>query len=405
MNDGPEGQAPTERTTTDDAANGATAPDDASDLTASGDADGTGGADEAAGGSGPDALLRELSGGGPAVPAEAGADDLDLRRLLQDAVQEIEPRDGTLEHLRRAVPARRARKRQALVGMAAAALFVGTAVPALLHVSGAVGPGANPSVAGHGTQAQGGASQGLDPDSGQGSSGGTSGQAQKPGEGDRPTETDGAGDGGTGSGGTADPSATADAGSAVCTADQLAVATAGADAPDSVGVVYGTFRFTNSSTAACSVSGPGTVGAVPGGAADAAKISTARHVSGDAATGLPDPSLELTSLLLQPGSSYEVKFAWVPSETCPTTGDNSGGTTGGGDPTPDPTPTDGAGTAEGTSTGTDSGTAAQLLPAEGTLDGTVTVVNTAEAGGPTAQATVSGACAGTVLWTGVLAGA
>ncbi|MFE0673191.1 hypothetical protein [Streptomyces sp. NPDC058867] len=334
---------------------------------------------------------------------ETAPDELDLRALLHDAVQEIEPRDGTLEHLRRAVPARRARKRQALVGMAAAALFVGTAVPALLHVSGAVGPGANPSVAGHGTEAQGGASQGIDPDAGQGSSGGSSGQAQKPGQGDQPKETEGSGDGATGSGGSTDPSATTAADAAVCTADQLAVAAAGADAPDSVGTVYGTFRFTNSSTAACSVSGPGTLGAVPGGAADATKISTARHIAGDAATALPDPSLELTSLLLQPGSSYEVKFAWVPSETCPTTGDNSGGTTGGGDPTPAPTPTDGSSTAEGTTTGTDTGTSAQLL-AEGTLDGSVTVTNTAEAGGPAAQTTISG-CAGTVYWTGVLAGA
>ncbi|MCZ9347385.1 hypothetical protein NGM37_57770, partial [Streptomyces sp. TRM76130] len=60
-----------------------------------------------------------------------------MRRLLHRAVEEVEPREGALEQLRRAVPARRARKRQAAVGMAAAALLIGTAVPALLHVSDA----------------------------------------------------------------------------------------------------------------------------------------------------------------------------------------------------------------------------------------------------------------------------
>ena len=75
---------------------------------------------------------------GPDGPG-LGSDELALRRLLHQAVQEIEPVDGTLEHLRRAVPARRARKRQAVVGMAAAALFIGTAVPALVHVSNSSG--------------------------------------------------------------------------------------------------------------------------------------------------------------------------------------------------------------------------------------------------------------------------
>ncbi|WP_336298817.1 hypothetical protein [Streptomyces cinnabarinus] len=344
-------------------------------------------------------------GAGVAAAAGLGMEELDLRQLLRDAVQEIEPRDGTLEHLRRAVPARRARKRQALVGMAAAALFVGTAVPALVHVSNTTGPGANPSVAGHGTQAQGGASQGVDPDNGESSSGGSSGTTEDQGPENEQQENDGKDNGGgNGSGGSADPAATADTGAAVCTAEQLAVAAAGADAPDAVGAVYGTFRFTNSSLTACTVTNPGSLNLVPGGAADATKLSTARHISGDPAASLPDPSVELTSLLLQPGSAYEVKFAWVPSETCPTTGENSGGTTG-GEPSPDPTPSDSTGTTGGTSTGADAGTSTQLLTADGTVDGTVTVTNTAEPGAPTAQTTISGACAGTVYWTGVLAGA
>ncbi|MDV9193752.1 hypothetical protein R6L23_37025, partial [Streptomyces sp. SR27] len=39
-----------------------------------------------------------------------GDDELALRRLFQGAVSGLEPSKGSLEHLRRAVPARRARK-------------------------------------------------------------------------------------------------------------------------------------------------------------------------------------------------------------------------------------------------------------------------------------------------------
>ena len=49
-------------------------------------------------------------------PDGLDSDELALRRMLHHAVQQMEPRDGTLDHLRRAVPARRARKRQATVG-------------------------------------------------------------------------------------------------------------------------------------------------------------------------------------------------------------------------------------------------------------------------------------------------
>ncbi|CAM5418148.1 hypothetical protein STANM309S_03678 [Streptomyces tanashiensis] len=86
-----------------------------------------------------------------------GDDELALRRLFQDAVGGMEPSLGSLEHLRRAVPARRARKRQAIVGAAAAAVLIGTAVPAFVHVAASGGlSAANPVNAGHGEQAQGG---------------------------------------------------------------------------------------------------------------------------------------------------------------------------------------------------------------------------------------------------------
>ncbi|WP_371670086.1 hypothetical protein OG985_22075 [Streptomyces sp. NBC_00289] len=333
-------------------------------------------------------------------PEGLDSDELVLRRMLHRAVLEVEPRDGTLDHLRRAVPARRARKRQALVGMAAAALFVGTAVPALLHVSNSTGADVDPSVAGQASQAQGGAGQGKDPDGGESSAGSSSDKAQDKTDTGKKDQDKGKGTGtGTGSSSGSGTPATAAASTPACTSLQLGSATASSDVPDAAGTVYGTFRVLNVSTTACTVTGPGTLGTSPQGAADATKISAVRHVSGDVAAGLPDPSLEVSSLLLQPGSAYEVKFAWVPSETCPADTGDSGGETGA---SPDPTPTDDTGASGGTTTGTDSGVSSQLFTADGTVDGSVTVTNTADGGGPTASTTVSDACAGTVYWTGVL---
>ena len=339
-------------------------------------------------------------------PEGFDSDELALRRMLQQAVQEIEPRDGTLDHLRRAVPARRARKRQALVGMAAACLFVGTAVPALVHVSNSTDTSVNSSNAGHGEQAQGGAGQGKETEGGESTSGGSAGKTEDKGKGSEKDEDKGTGTGpGSGSSGSGDSSATSPVGVAACTADQLG-GSGTTEVPDSSGAVYGTFSFSNISTADCSVSGPGTIGLAPGGAADGAKITDLRHVAGDPAAALPDPSVELTSLVLKPGGSYQVRFAWVPSEACPTTNDPTGGSTGGpDDPTPTPTQTENnSGTTDGTSTGGDTGTSTQLMTEDTTADGTVTVINTSAAG-TTATVMVSNACAGVVYWTGVLAGA
>ncbi|MGW2716265.1 hypothetical protein [Streptomyces sp. NPDC001492] len=332
------------------------------------------------------------------------SDELALRRMLHQAVQTVEPRDGTLDHLRRAVPARRARKRQAMVGMAAAALFLGTAVPALVHVSHSTGSDVNPSVAGQASQAQGGASQGKNADGSEGTAGGSSGKSQGKGKGDSKGDGKGRSSGtGTAGAGT-DPSTSSAVGAPVCTSDQLGSPTESVAAPDAGGVVYGTFRVVNISTSACTVGGVGTVNVLAQGAADGTKISEARHAAGDAAPGLPDPSTEITGLQLQPGAAYELKFAWVPSATCPTTGGPSGGTTDGG-PTASPSPTEDAGSSSGTtSTGTDSGVTTQMMRADGTADGSVIVSHTTAAGSPTVSATVSNACAGTVIYTGVLAG-
>ncbi|MET7567677.1 DUF4232 domain-containing protein [Streptomyces sp. NPDC005492] len=335
----------------------------------------------------------------PESPQGFDADELALRRLLHQAVQEVEPRDGALDHLRKAVPARRARKRQAVVGMAAAALFFGTAIPALVHVSNSTGSNPDPSIAGNSSQAQGGTSQGKNPDGGSSTSGGSSGQAsQNPG---------GHKNGGTGKapgGGTvsANPSASTGTTASVCTAEQLGASSSTVDAPDTGGTVYGTFSVTNTSGTSCTVGGAGTVGFTPQGAADSTKINVAVHSSGDAASGLPDPSTEVSQLVLAPGAAYQIKFAWVPSETCPTSGTTTGGTTTGGT-TASPSPSEDTSTSSGSTTG-DTGTSTQLVREDGTLDGSVQISHTAEAGSPTVTAVVSNACAGTIYRTGVLSG-
>ncbi|MGW1007291.1 hypothetical protein [Streptomyces sp. NPDC002520] len=337
-------------------------------------------------------------------PDGLAPDEQALRRLLHTAVDDIEPRTGTLDHLRRAVPARRARKRQAAVGMAAAALFVGTAIPALVHVSNAGGSDPNTAMAGQSSQSEGGNGQSKHPDGGSSGIGGshsqTPGPGQETGKPDNPGKPDGSGTGSTSAG----PAATATAGILACTSAQLG-ATGTAAAPDTAGAVYGTFRVTNVSGTPCTVTGGVSVSATAQGAADQAKLAVAGHVAGDAATGLPDPALAVSSLVLQPGAAYEEKFAFVPSETCPTTGGSSTGGSSGGGPSPDPSPSQNVSTGGGsTAPGTSSGATTQLATEEGTADGSVVVTYTGETGAPSATALVPNACAGTVYYTGVLAG-
>ncbi|MFF5975265.1 hypothetical protein ACFY7C_27540 [Streptomyces sp. NPDC012769] len=347
----------------------------------------------------------DLSGRGMVneAPENGTPDELALRRLLQGAVAGLEPTEGALDHLRRAVPARRARKRQAVVGMAAAIVLVGTAVPALVHVASSGGISADQPVnAGHGEQAQGGTGTETGIEGGQHSALPPSGTAQ-PSQGGaegagKPTAS------AEDPGGGADGDSTAPSGSSdtrpACEADQLAVSSVHTGAPDSTGKVYGTFRIANVSGRDCLVGGDGRVGFAARGAADQSKIAVVEHTSGDAASGLPDPSQESHPLLLTPDNAYEVRFAWVPSETCPTTGPN---------PTPTPTPTpDGGSSSSGGATGStgtspDENTVSTQLATDGVpADGSVEVTHTAEPGGPVAAATIPNACAGTIYRTGVL---
>lgn len=350
------------------------------------------------------------SGSGSGSLGDDLLDEAALRRMMLGAVQGLEPSDGTLDHLYRAVPARRARRRQALVGVAAAALLIGTAVPAFVHVAGSESANtASPAIAGHGEQAQGG--NGEEPGAESGNGGGTGGSdGQQSGTQGLPdttaTPSDSTGQGAgeeTNGGSVDDPSASAQADMPACAPDQLGVASASTGAVGADGTVYGTFRIANVSGKNCSVSSGGTVGFAAAGAADPARIVVVRHTQGDPASGLPDPAQEEATVLLKPAMVYEVQFAWVPQETCPTTGGS-----------PSPTPTDGAagstGGAAGSTTGSgtgegEAGTETQLGSDEGdgAAKGTVSVMHTPEPGAPVAETTIANACAGTIYRTGVLA--
>ncbi|MDX3507531.1 hypothetical protein [Streptomyces caniscabiei] len=329
------------------------------------------------------------------------SDELMLRDLLHHAVSEIEPRDGTLEHLRRAVPARRTRKRQAVVGMAAAALLIGTAIPALMHVSNSNGSDVNTSIMGNGSNQEQTEGQSKGQTGGNGSSGGSSGGTKESGKStDKHKGDKGKGESNGPTGGTqASPTAAA---STLCTSAQLGGG-GSVGAPDSGGAVYGSFRVSNISGTACTVTGGGAVSTIPQGAADASKITVMPHAAGDAAAGLPDPSLSLTQLVLEPGAAYEVRFAWVPSEPCQTTGGTTGGGTGGTDPTPDPTPTEQE--TPGTTTDGSNSVSTQLVMEDGVVDGSVLISHTTEGGIASFTTSVTNACAGVVYRTGLLAGA
>ncbi|MFI5758121.1 hypothetical protein [Streptomyces sp. NPDC051569] len=408
--------------------NGIESADGSADSSASESAGGSGTGTEGGPGTsgdagGPDGGLSGEPGRGPgrdfgrafgrgserALGSELDEDELALRRLMHSAVEDLEPSDGVLDHLRKAVPTRRARKRQAVVGMAAAAILFGTAVPAFVHVAGSGGAGGDHSVnAGHGEQAQGGAGTGKS-SGGSGAmgrdgfpSGAASAGENEPGRPGAPeADASGSTDGATGS--ASHPAGGSSvASSPTCGASQLGVTTAEAGAPDSTGKVYGIFRVANVSGAECAVTGRGSISFLAGGAADPSRINVVEHTSGDAAIGLPDPSQESAALVLAPNGAYEVRFAWVPADSCPTTG-----------ATPDPTPpaegstgtTGGTGEsgAASSGTGSESANAETKLRTEASgVDGNVSVSLTAEAGAPSAQATIPNACVGTIYRTGVL---
>ncbi|WP_031028402.1 hypothetical protein [Streptomyces albus] len=372
--------------------------------------DGTAPATDAA-----DAADGAQAAGSAAGPGAGFGEDA-LRRLLQDRVREIEPSaesmDRTLDHLRRAVPARRAHRRQAAVGAVAAVLVAAVAVPALLY--GGVMPGGGDDD--HPLTAASTHGQTRGPEAGTGADGGRGDgehgrdKDKKKGKGDEgDRDTDPSPSGGPGSG-SAGPNETLSASAPTCGSDQLGQGSAQSGAPDSAGTIYGSFRVANVSGDACTVDGEGFVGASVQGGGARGQVAVVDHTAGDAAPGLGDPSVARDEVVLQPGQAYVVKFAFVPDGSCggssPTPqggrydGDASGGADGGsGD--------GGSGGGDGTGgggTGTPgAGDGGGSSPGSGGGGADVVVSHTPEGGAPIANTRLPDTCAGgTIYRTGVI---
>ncbi|WNE97503.1 hypothetical protein PS467_20290 [Streptomyces luomodiensis] len=346
--------------------------------------------------------LHARLGDGSGGDGSGGDDEEALRRLLHHAVEDLEPSPETLDRLRRAVPARRARRRQALVGAVATVVLGCAAVPALVHVA-TTSDGANDhpanAASSHRTPGADGGRHG-EAGGGKGSDGPSDTVEQDKGDKgkdkgkDKPSKEE---EGGSG-GGAPDPSNTLNATSPTCSRTQLTSSGAGSvGTADAEGRVYGAFRVVNTSDQTCTVEGSGSVGADAQGGADSSRIFVVDHTAGDAAAGLPDPATQPGTLILKPGQAYEVKFAWIPASGGGTSGCSTTGT-----PTPDPS-TDAAQGApqDDPSTGDPGST-----PGGGGApqDASVLVSHTPEAGDPAAASvTIGGACAGTVYRTGLLA--
>ncbi|WP_372408697.1 hypothetical protein [Streptomyces luteireticuli] len=364
-------------------------------------------------------------------------DEEALRRLMQGAVGGLRPSDGALDHLRQAVPARRTRRRQALGGAVAAAVLLGVALPAVLHVAdeiGSTGPGDRPANAASSHHHSEGTVEGRQPGSGGDDHPGDRSRDGSAARGDHRGEPSGDGSrspageapqspGRTGTTARPEPGATLSAVAPVCSRTQLGEGSGVVGAADAAGRVYGAFRIVNVSRAVCAVTGPGAlVAQPPGGTAGRARISVVDHTSGDPAAGLPDPRREPEKVVLRPGQAYEVKFAWVPaaastsgactkdtgsspapgvssSPSAPaTTGSQASAVPTGG--APETPALDGSGGSAGGGSG--SGSSGSSGGSGGAAGG-ITLTNTPVAGEPAAaEARIPDACAGTVYHTGPL---
>ncbi|MEU4212192.1 hypothetical protein AB0F13_19680 [Streptomyces sp. NPDC026206] len=352
-----------------------------------------------------------LPSGFPSGLASDLASDLDeqaLRRLLHGAVDDIEPSADALEQLRHAVPARRTRRRQAAVGIAAAVIFGAAAMPALIHVATTVGTaGERPANAASSRQRthelsdgrrSGGGEEGKPGESTTGPDARKDEEKQKSEDGKK----DGSTTGPTGAaGGTAPaPGPTLAASSPTCDRNQLGRGVGTVGTADKDGRVYGAFRVVNVSGTVCAVAGAGVVAAQAQGSAESSRVTVVDHTVGDAASGLPDPATEPSQVILQPGQAYEIKFAWVPSA--------DGGPSGCSKPAgPTPVPSSKPSAAPGATT------TAEEQPKATTQDtepakppASVVLSHTPDVGEPkAADATIPDACAGTIYRTGALTAA
>ncbi|MCQ4045614.1 hypothetical protein ACFOSC_28700 [Streptantibioticus rubrisoli] len=347
-------------------------------------------------------------------------DELALRRLMRDAVRDLEPGPEALDRLRHAIPARRTRRRQAMVGAAAGVLLVGTAVPAVLHAAttggtdtvGAANASSHTAVSSPGALGGPGTGGGTSDPAGTVTGGGAGGGSTA-----RPSPLPSASRSGS-RGSTAPTGGLMTVASPTCARGQLGRGSAQTGAPDQEGRVYGSFRVVNVSNTSCTVSGEGQISVTAQGSTDPSRIQVVDHTAGDPASGLlPDPATAPDSVTLPPGKAYQVDFAWIPAAgggasgcAAPSTG---GSTTGGGSAGTTSSGNTGPSTTDAGTSGNTPATGNAQAPADSSSGGGtptsppaaggITLSNIPDSGPPsTASTTINGACAGTVYRTPAL---
>jgi hypothetical protein len=263
----------------------------------------------------------------------------EVRELLHRAVGGIAPAPDALDQLRRAVP-RRQRRRRRMAGSVAATVLLCSFGVLALHTAGmsidsadgaqsgqhygdaaSNGPQSGGRASGSPSLVPAGPAPGAPPgvgssfaDGGRGRDSasllpGASGVLQPPPSITRPPGTSGAPPSSghvTGSPGSGAPAAE-------CTRAQLGGGTDTVGSPDAAGVVYGTFQVVNVSASSCTVSTPGAVSVLAVSGTDKSWVQVTQHTAGDPAGGLPQPTATPSPVLLAPGGSYLVEFAWVPA--------------------------------------------------------------------------------------------
>ncbi|MFE9428272.1 hypothetical protein ACFYNO_35555 [Kitasatospora sp. NPDC006697] len=309
----------------------------------------------------------------PPAPAEEQA----VRALLHRSVDAIQPAPDALARIRRAVPARRARYRQAWTGAALIVVLSAVAVPTLrglgaLQLSDGSAPGAGAPTVSAGSTVTGVAAATR------------SGRPVVPlpvPEGSTPETASSSPSSSASAAPAATPSASAPAAVApptpaatpsavvpACQRPDLGGASVTVAAADPAGRVYGTFTVANVSGRSCKLSDPGTLGGLlsAGGT-----VRVLDHTAGDPASGLPAPAaIPAGGALLAAGGSYQLPFAWVPDAACPAaggggaqTGTDGGRSTSATPSSPTAAPASQAAAAQAGGTGSGTGAAAAAQPA------------------------------------------
>lgn len=235
-----------------------------------------------------------------------------LRQLLHGVADRVEPDPTSLEQIQHAIPIRRARRRNTFIGAGAAALAVGVTLP-LMQAGVVPGPlndrAGNAAHSAHADSEEANGADALAGGQGGDSVPGPERHHNGAGGGEQETPSNSPAGSGSPSAGDEELSSTAPS----CSNTQLGNPDVAVGDPDSQGRVYGSFQLSNISDEACRVRDGDGMTATGKGRADGVAFQVLEHTSGGRASELPDPSETRGPVILRPGESYEVQFAYLPA--------------------------------------------------------------------------------------------